>query len=164
MQVILPFLSRFLLIRGFLADTRLPRVKPAAAQGSFHKHSMHHLSSNPSVATTYNKKQEGAFLHCLFRGMETRSLLVENAGRLAREAPARPETVEAEAAMLSVGGSVVRQLRLLQRIMDAPAGLRLICGCAARRASPSWFCGAEARRETPRIVVGARLVWITCSG
>lgn len=57
MQVILPFLSRFLLIRGFLADTRLPRVKPAAAQGSFHKHSMHHLSSNPSVATTYNKKQ-----------------------------------------------------------------------------------------------------------
>lgn len=89
---------------------------------------------------------------------------MENAGRLAREAPARPETVEAEAAMLSVGGSVVRQLRLLQRIMDAQAGLRLICGCAARRASPSWFCGAEARRETPRIVVGARLVWITCSG
>lgn len=35
---------------------------------------------------------------------------MENAGRLAREAPARPETVEAEAAMLSVGGSVVRQL------------------------------------------------------
>jgi hypothetical protein len=27
--VILPFLSRFLVIRGFLADTRPPLVKPA---------------------------------------------------------------------------------------------------------------------------------------
>jgi hypothetical protein len=29
MQVILPFLSRFLVISGFLADTRLPLAKPA---------------------------------------------------------------------------------------------------------------------------------------
>jgi hypothetical protein len=28
MQVILPFLSRFLVISGFLADTRPPLVKP----------------------------------------------------------------------------------------------------------------------------------------
>lgn len=52
MQVILPFLSRFLVIKGFLADTRPPVVK-----------------------------------------------LVEKAGRRARVAPARPETVEAAAAM-----------------------------------------------------------------
>jgi hypothetical protein len=31
--------------------------------------------------------------------MGTRNVLVEKAGRVAREAPARPETVEAEAAM-----------------------------------------------------------------
>jgi hypothetical protein len=52
MQVILPFLSRFLVISGFLADTRPPLVK-----------------------------------------------LVEKAGRRARAAPARPETVEVAAAM-----------------------------------------------------------------
>lgn len=53
MQVILPFLSRFLVISGFLADTRPPRTK-----------------------------------------------LVEKAGRLARAAPARPETAEEAAAMI----------------------------------------------------------------
>lgn len=36
MQVILPFLSRFLVIRGFLADTRLPLVKPEDDQVSIH--------------------------------------------------------------------------------------------------------------------------------
>jgi hypothetical protein len=30
MQVILPFLSRFLVISGFLADTRPPLAKPAS--------------------------------------------------------------------------------------------------------------------------------------
>ena len=34
MQVILPFLSRFLVISGFLADTRLPLVKPATTRPS----------------------------------------------------------------------------------------------------------------------------------
>lgn len=33
MQVILPFLSRFLVISGFLADTRPPRTKPVQRKG-----------------------------------------------------------------------------------------------------------------------------------
>ncbi|MCH1921911.1 hypothetical protein L9G15_21130, partial [Shewanella sp. A3A] len=67
MQVILPFLSRFLVSSGFLADTRAPVVKP-----------------------------------------------VEKAGRRARVAPARPETVEAAMAAKLADGlslSLVGELR-----------------------------------------------------
>jgi hypothetical protein len=77
---------------------------------------------------------------------------VENAGRLARAAPARPETVE-EAAMSS--------LTALQRARV----VRMLVRRTAQVSTPPVFVAGGARRRTAaRIVVGARLVWITCTG
>ena len=53
MQVILPFLSRLLVISGFLADTRLPLAKPA--------HKDHFIRKYNVYRQWCNCKKEGAF-------------------------------------------------------------------------------------------------------
>ena len=91
--------------------------------------------------------QEGAFCR-RWDGNKERYVLVEKAGRVAREAPARPETVEAA---MSVG-----------RLSLSAAAMNLWLRCTA--GATGFVVRARGRDETPRIVVGARLTWITCSG
>lgn len=89
MQVILPFLSRFLVSSGFLADTRAPVVKPAQKNRAFQDQIKHTVIAREKMIVTVTHAP------------------VEKAGRRARVAPARPETVEAAmAAKLADGISL----------------------------------------------------------
>jgi hypothetical protein len=86
---------------------------------------------------------------------QLRPILVENAGRLARAAPARPETAEEEEAAMSI--SLVFALRVAAS--SARGALIFVAGgCGV------WRRPSSGGDEAAGIVVGARLMWITCSG